>query len=77
MFRPDIALAIESGGDKPITTTYCIERTFRAEHRLNQLKKMQTKMFKSRKSSGIKEATSLTETKASRITSHKDRVAIK
>ena len=25
MFRPDISLAIESGGDQPVTTTDCIE----------------------------------------------------
>ena len=36
MIRLDIALAIESGGDKPTTTTDCVECSFRAEHSLNQ-----------------------------------------
>ena len=40
MFRPDIALAIESGGDQPTTTIDCIECDYRAKHRLNQLKEM-------------------------------------
>lgn len=40
MFRPDTALTIESGGDQPTTTTDCIERAFRPEHRLNRLKEM-------------------------------------
>ena len=35
MFQPDIALAIESAGDQPTTTTDCIERAFREEYRLN------------------------------------------
>ena len=37
MFWPDISLAIKSGGDQSTTTIDCIERAFRAEHRLNQL----------------------------------------
>lgn len=52
MFRPDIALAIESGGDQPtttITTTNCIERAFRAEHHLNQLKEMKNRMYENRR----------------------------
>ena len=35
MFWPNIALAIESGGDQPVTTIDCIERANRAEHHLN------------------------------------------
>ena len=49
MFRPDISLAIKSGGDQPKTTSDCIERAFRAEHRLNQLKEMKTRAFEAKK----------------------------
>ncbi|KAL5548161.1 hypothetical protein UlMin_003392 [Ulmus minor] len=49
MFRPDISLAIESGGDQPKTTSDCIERAFRVEHRLNQLKEMKAKTFEAKK----------------------------
>ncbi|KAL5540177.1 hypothetical protein UlMin_043726 [Ulmus minor] len=49
MFRPDIFPAIESGGDQPKTTSECIERAFRAEHRLNQLKEMKARTFEAKK----------------------------
>ena len=49
MFRPNIALAIESGRDQPTTTTYCIERAFRAEHRLNQLREMKNRLYESKR----------------------------
>ena len=39
MFQPDIALAIESGGDQPTTTTDCVKRSYRAEHCLNNSRK--------------------------------------
>ena len=52
MFRPDISLAIESGGGQPATTVDCIEKAYRAEHRLNQLKEMRARMFESRKKQG-------------------------
>ena len=32
MFRPNIALAIESRGDQLTTTIDCVERAYRAEH---------------------------------------------
>ena len=35
MFRLNIALAIESGGDQPTTIVACIERAYRAKYRLN------------------------------------------
>ena len=35
MFQPDISLAIKSWGDQPTTTTDCIERAYKVEHRLN------------------------------------------
>ena len=38
MFKPKIALAIESIGGRPTTTTECIERAYRVEHLLNQIK---------------------------------------
>ena len=28
MFRPDISLSVEGGGDPPTTTTDCVERTY-------------------------------------------------
>ena len=46
VFRPDISLAIESGGGQPATTADYIEKAYRAEHRLNQLKEMRARMFK-------------------------------
>ncbi|KAL5560227.1 hypothetical protein UlMin_036438 [Ulmus minor] len=52
VFRPDISLAIESGGGQPATTADCIEKAYRAEHRLNQLREMRARMFESRKKQG-------------------------
>ena len=52
MFQPNIAFAIESGGDQPTTTTNCVERAYRAEHRLNQLKEMRQHMFENRRKQG-------------------------
>ncbi|KAL5545301.1 hypothetical protein UlMin_009085 [Ulmus minor] len=52
VFRPDISLAIESGGGQPDTTADCIEKAYRAEHRLNQLKEMRARMFETRKKQG-------------------------
>ena len=52
MFRPHITLTIESRGDQPTTTTDCIKRAFRAERRLNQLKKMRQRMFENKRKHG-------------------------
>ncbi|KAL5542579.1 hypothetical protein UlMin_010289 [Ulmus minor] len=52
MFRPDISLAIECGGEPPTTTTDCIERAYRAEHRLNQLREMRQSQFENMKKQG-------------------------
>ncbi|KAL5559193.1 hypothetical protein UlMin_035404 [Ulmus minor] len=52
VFRPDISLAIESSGGQPATTVDCIEKAYRAEHRLNQLKEMRARMFETRKKQG-------------------------
>ncbi|KAL5573275.1 hypothetical protein UlMin_022872 [Ulmus minor] len=49
MFRPDISLSVEGGGDPPTTTTDCVERAYRDEHRLNQLKEMRNRMFENRR----------------------------
>ncbi|KAL5548997.1 hypothetical protein UlMin_004228 [Ulmus minor] len=52
MFRPDISLSVEGGGDPPTTTTDCVERAFRAEHRLNQLKDMRQRLCENRRKQG-------------------------
>ncbi|KAL5575284.1 hypothetical protein UlMin_016983 [Ulmus minor] len=49
MFRPDISLSVEGGSDPPTTTTDCVERAFRAEHRLNQLKEMRNQMYENKR----------------------------
>ncbi|KAL5541801.1 hypothetical protein UlMin_009511 [Ulmus minor] len=49
MFRPDISLSVEGGSDPPTTTTDCVERAFRAEHRLNQLKEMRNRMYENKR----------------------------
>ncbi|KAL5578108.1 hypothetical protein UlMin_019807 [Ulmus minor] len=49
MFRPDISLSVEGGSDPPTTTTDCVERAYRAEHRLNQLKEMRNRMFENKR----------------------------
>ena len=52
MFRPDISLIIESGGDQPTITTNCVERAYRAKHRLNQLKDMREHLYENRRKHG-------------------------
>ncbi|KAL5555652.1 hypothetical protein UlMin_037888 [Ulmus minor] len=52
MFRPDISLSVEGGGDPPTITTDCVERAFRAEHRLNQLKGMRQRLYENRRKQG-------------------------
>ncbi|KAL5565937.1 hypothetical protein UlMin_029101 [Ulmus minor] len=49
MFRPDISLSVEGGLDPPTTTTDCIERAYRAEHRLNQLKEIRNRMYENKR----------------------------
>ncbi|KAL5583419.1 hypothetical protein UlMin_015861 [Ulmus minor] len=49
MFRPDISLSVEGGSNPPTTTTDCVERAYRAEHRLNQLKEMRNRMFENKR----------------------------
>ena len=52
VFRPDISLAIESGGGQVATMADCIKKAYRVEHRLNQLKEMRARMFETRKKQG-------------------------
>ncbi|KAL5560330.1 hypothetical protein UlMin_036541 [Ulmus minor] len=49
MFRPDISLSVEGGSDPPTTTTDYVERAYRAEHRLNQLKEMRNRMYENKR----------------------------
>ncbi|KAL5560320.1 hypothetical protein UlMin_036531 [Ulmus minor] len=51
MFRPEISLALESGGDPPTTIADCVERAYRAEHRLMQVREERAKAFEARKKS--------------------------
>ena len=46
MFRPKIALAIESVGGQPITTTVCTERAYQAKHQMNQMKEREQRHTK-------------------------------
>ena len=52
MFRPNISLSVEGGGDPPTMTTDCVERAYRAEHRLNQLNDMRQRMYENRRKQG-------------------------
>ncbi|KAL5570825.1 hypothetical protein UlMin_020422, partial [Ulmus minor] len=51
MFRPEISLALESGGVPPTTVADCVERAYRAEHRLMQVREERAKAFEARKKS--------------------------
>ncbi len=50
MFRPDIALAIESGGSPPNTVARCVERAIRIEYRMAQVKEERNKYFEAKRS---------------------------
>ena len=52
MFYLDIALAIESGGNSPISVTECVDRALSVEYRLVQLKEERAKKYKARKNHG-------------------------
>ena len=45
MFRPKIALAIESGRSPPTTAAKCVERAIRIEYILAQLKEERARNF--------------------------------
>ncbi|KAL5549153.1 hypothetical protein UlMin_004384 [Ulmus minor] len=49
MFRPDIALAIESGGSPPTTVARCVERAIRIEYRMAQAKEKRNKYFEAKR----------------------------
>ncbi|KAL5553902.1 hypothetical protein UlMin_041303 [Ulmus minor] len=50
MFKPDIALAIESGGSPPTTVARCVERAVRIEYRMAQVKEERNKYFEAKRS---------------------------
>ncbi|KAL5560269.1 hypothetical protein UlMin_036480 [Ulmus minor] len=52
MFCPDIALAIESGGNPPISVSECVERALRVEYRLAQLKEERARKNEAGKNQG-------------------------
>ena len=71
MFRPDIALAVESSGNTLTNTTECAERAYRAEHRLYQLKEIRTKKFETKG----KSSESTGRSKIHRVSSLRDKSA--
>ncbi|KAL5578516.1 hypothetical protein UlMin_020215 [Ulmus minor] len=50
MFKPDIALAIESEGSPPTTVARCVERAVRIEYRMAQVKEERNKYFEAKRS---------------------------
>ena len=49
MFRPELALNIDSGSSPPTTVADCLSRAIRAEYRLNQVKEDRVQAFKARR----------------------------
>ena len=49
MFRSDITLAIEGGGDQLTMTTDCVKHFYRAKHSLNQLKEIRQHTYENRR----------------------------
>ena len=49
IFFPDIALAIESRGNPPISVVECVDRALGVKYRLAQLKEERAKKYKARK----------------------------
>ena len=49
MFRPDIALAIESGGSPPRTVARCVERAIRIEYRMAQVKEEKNMYYEAKR----------------------------
>ncbi|KAL5577633.1 hypothetical protein UlMin_019332 [Ulmus minor] len=66
MFRPKISLALESGGVPPTTVADCVERAYRAEHRLMQVREERAKAFEARKKSAGPIGTRPTQAQGSR-----------
>ena len=49
MFRPDIALAIESRSGPPTTMADCVDRAIRVEYRLAQMKEERARHFEAKR----------------------------
>ena len=49
MFRPEIALAIESGGSSPTIVARCVERVVRIEYRMAQLKEERARNYEAKR----------------------------
>ncbi|KAL5569806.1 hypothetical protein UlMin_026381 [Ulmus minor] len=49
MLRPDITLAIESGGSPPRTVAKCVERAIRIEYRMAQVKEEKNKYYEAKR----------------------------
>ena len=49
MFRPDIALAIESGGSLPTTVARYVERAVQIEYRMTPVKEERNKYFEAKR----------------------------
>ncbi|KAL5553805.1 hypothetical protein UlMin_041206 [Ulmus minor] len=49
MLRPDITLAIESGGSPPRTVAKCVERAIRIEYRMTQVKEEKNKYYEAKR----------------------------
>ncbi|KAL5580695.1 hypothetical protein UlMin_013137 [Ulmus minor] len=49
MLRPDITLAIESGGSPPRTVAKCVERAIRIEYRMAQVKEEKNKYYEEKR----------------------------
>ena len=55
MFKPELAMAIDSGNQPPVTVADCLERAVRAEYRLTQVKEERAQFFKARKEERTKD----------------------
>ena len=49
MFRPEIVMAIQSGGSPPTTVAKCMERAIHIEYRLAQLNEERARNFEARR----------------------------
>ncbi|KAL5554966.1 hypothetical protein UlMin_037202 [Ulmus minor] len=49
MFRPELAVVIDSGDNPPTTVAECVDRALRAEYRLAQAKEERNRIFEARK----------------------------
>ena len=55
MFKPELAMAIDSRNQPPVTVADCLERAVRAEYRLTQVKEERAQFFKARKEERTKD----------------------